>query len=88
MVVNNKATQTRSRRLVQFSLKSLLLITLLVAAFCAGWVSHRSWQRHQNRNFVQIEFVTEGSAIVSRGRKRDVESVQRVIRELEAPAQQ
>src|SRR5690348_5770249 len=33
------------RRLFQFSIKSMLLVTLLVATFSSGWIAHREVAR-------------------------------------------
>jgi len=35
------------RRLLQFSIKSLLLFTLLAATFSMGWVAHRKFARNK-----------------------------------------
>jgi hypothetical protein len=37
------ATKMVRKRWLRFSLRSLLILMLLVAAFCGGWVSHARW---------------------------------------------
>ena len=83
----------------QFSIRFLLVVIMLVASYCAGWVSHRSWQRRnidqaiddalqQVNGPVQIERVDDPGVIILRGRSADVEAVQGGINKIESAAKQ
>ncbi len=74
----------------RFTVKSLLLAMTLLASFCAGWVSHRSWLRYNQPERddsllgpVQVEFVEGLDTIISGGRKVDVDRVLKIISEIE-----
>ena len=83
----------------QFSMRFLLVLIMLVASYCAGWVSHRSWQRRnidqaiddalqQVNGPVQIERVDDPGVIILRGRAADVVAVQGGINKIESAAKQ
>ena len=78
-------------RWIRFSLRSILLIMMLVATYMAGWVSHRAWN---NRNLqeniddamdqlsnsqVSVETVDDLGVIVVKGKKPDVKKAQTSI---------
>ena len=41
----NTKNRLRVHGLMQFSLRSLLIVMTLVATYIAGWISHRTWNR-------------------------------------------
>ncbi len=75
----------------KFGLRSLLLVTLLVATYFAGWQSHKifhnrnlkehvaaAMQEIKRRN-VEVETIDELGLTVVRGQKENVEAAQAVI---------
>ena len=83
----------------QFSMRFLLVLIMLVASYCAGWVSHRSWQRRniyqaiddalQQVNVpVQVEKVDDLDVIMLRGRQANVEAMRGGINKIESAAKQ
>jgi hypothetical protein len=92
------AAQARSQWL-RFSLRFLLLVILLAASYCAGWVSHRSWnQRNTEQTIseavrriggpVEVETVDDSDGLIFRGRKEDVDELTKTVREIEAVSRQ
>ena len=88
--MSSEKPQRRPR--IQFSLRAMLILTLLVAAYAAGWISHREWnQRNLIRSITQaieaanapvkVEIVEGTDIFMTRGRKEDVDAVMRVIEE-------
>jgi hypothetical protein len=87
------------RRWLRFSLRSLLLVIMLAGSYCAGWVSHRSWnQRNTQQTIadairriggpVQIEKVDNTDVLIFRGQKNDVEKMVETAREIDTVARQ
>ena len=85
------------RRWLRFSLRSLLLVILLAAAYSAGWVSHRSWNQRNTQQAisdavqqiggpVEVESVDKLDVLILRGPRQDVEEMQGAIGEIEAAA--
>ena len=93
---------TRPRRLMQCSLRALLVLFLLVAAYWSGWVSHRAWNQKnvsetmrralldfeeiQTKNPVKIETVEGSDIYMTRGKKEDVDKVQQILDQVESAA--
>ena len=88
------------RRWLRFSLRSLLLIVLLVATYCAGWVSHRAFH---NRNLqenieaaireietknAELEMNQLGTTVITGKSKSDVEAVASAIEDVHTAAGQ
>lgn len=58
---------------------------LVVAAYCAGWVSHRVWQlRSSGEGVIEVEQLPDMDVVILRGRQQDVQRVQQVIGEVES----
>jgi hypothetical protein len=86
--------------MVRFSLQTLLLMMALVAAYTAGWISHREWnRRHLAESIskamkaaadapVQIEYVEGTDVLMTRGRKEDVERMTTIVSDIEEAARQ
>ena len=83
----------------QFSMRFLLVLIMLVASYCTGWVSHRSWQRRnieqaiddalqQVNGPVQVEKVDDLDVIMLRGRQANVEAMRGGINKIESAAKQ
>ena len=49
--MSSEKPQRRPR--IQFSLRAMLVLTLLVAAYAAGWISHREWNQ---RNLIHAGY--------------------------------
>jgi hypothetical protein len=71
---------------------------MLVASFCAGWVSHRAWQRKnieqatvdamlQLGGPVRVEKVDGLDVMMLKGHKADVEAMQGAIGKIQDAAQ-
>lgn len=97
MVLDPNGTRTRS--LTQFSLRSLLIVMLLGAAFGAGWIAHREWNRqHLSETIsgamqaedipVNVEFLEGPEIIITRGRKEDVEQAMPLLDEVKQAAEE
>ena len=70
----------------------MLVVMMLAAAYGAGWVSHRSWNR---RNLIEsmssmidtldgpvrVDQLEGSDMLITRGRKEDVEKVNSIIAE-------
>ncbi len=82
-----ETSRLQLRRLVRFSLRSLLILMALAAAYAAGWTSHREWNRRNQavNGPVQIEILEGTDVFVPHGRKEDVEKVTALINEMENP---
>ena len=97
-MVSSQDDRLRYRRLMRFSLRSLLVLMALVAAYAAGWMSHREWNRRHleetlstivesaNGGSVQVESVEGTGVLLTRGRKEDVERVNKIVNEIENAA--
>ena len=79
-------SRLRLRGLARFSLRSLLIVMALVAAYAAGWTSHWEWNRRHQLGPVQIEFLEGTNVFVTRGRKEDVDKVMVLVDEIEDAA--
>jgi CHASE3 domain sensor protein len=83
---------------LQFCLRTLLAMLVLVATYFAGWVSHRQWNRRnvdaaiqsamrRIEGPVQVETPKDaGQVFILRGRKDDVAEVDEAIRDVDAAA--
>ena len=68
----------RKRGPLQFSLRSLLMLTLLVAAFFAGWAANE-WRHRREVDAMQIETVND--VMILRGSRTSVEVVTELIQD-------
>lgn len=83
------------RRLTRFSLRGLLILCSLVAAYWAGWRSHRVWNQKNLSETMQRAFdeaeakypvkieAFEGTDIfMTRGRREDIDKVNGILEEV------
>lgn len=81
----------------RFSLRTLLVAVMLVAAFSAGWVSHRSWNRRnvdqaisdaieQIGGPVQVERAKPTDVLIIKGSQQDVQKMEAAIGDVQAAA--
>ena len=77
------------QRWIRFSLRSILVLTMFVATYMAGWVSHRAWHNRnlqQNINDAmdqltnsQVSMETVDGVIIVKGAKSNVQKAQTSI---------
>jgi|GEM_PF-4327903 len=85
---------------VQFSLRVLLFLMALAAAYWAGWASHQRWNRRnlaetmnrllkqvEARSDVKVETVEGTDIFITRGKKEDVDFVNEIMKEASEAAQ-
>ena len=58
---------------INFSLRALLLLVLIVGAFMGGWVANEARHRYIIKDNATIEFIDGTQTMVIRGVKEDVE---------------
>ena len=93
-------SERRTRRGIRFGLRALLLATLLVATYCAGWQSHK---RFHNRNLdeniaaalhaidtrnVEYENAEKLGTTTLKGKQEDVSAVEDAVTRVQAAAGQ
>ena len=85
------------RQSFRFSLRFLFLLMMLAAAYFAGWVSHRAWNRRNTERAIldamqqvqgPVRVEKAGDGIMLKGRKSDVEATQQAIGKIQAAAVQ
>jgi hypothetical protein len=87
------------RQAFRYSLRSLFLIMMLAAAYFAGWISHRAWNRRNTEQAiidalrqvegpVRVENAGDSDVIMLKGRKSDVEATEEAIGKIQAAVQQ
>jgi hypothetical protein len=87
------------RQSFRFSLRSLFIIMMLAAAYFAGWISHRAWNRRnteqaiieamrQVQGPVRIERARDLDVVMIKGDKADVEATEDAIGKIQAAVQQ
>jgi hypothetical protein len=79
-----KVAVTTPRRWLRFSLRTLLMVMLLVAAFCGGWMSHKRWGRlelekalaeiEKLRRAPRVEYIDGLDIFISNGSQEVIES--------------
>ena len=73
-----------------------MLMVLVAAAYCAGWVSHRQWNKKNVEDIildagqriggpVKVETAAPG-VIMSRGKKHDVDEMNKALRKVDGAA--
>lgn len=98
MNVAEQSEQVRRGTRWRFGIRTLLLATVLVATYCAGWQSHKifhnrnlqenitaAMQEIQNKN-VEVETIQELGLTIVKGKKEDVESAQERIDQVQKAA--
>jgi hypothetical protein len=58
---------------VNFSLRTLFVLVLIVGAFMGGWVANEARHRYIIKDNAQIEFIDGTQTMVIRGVKEDVD---------------
>jgi len=85
------------RQSLRFSLRTLFLIMLVAAAYCAGWISHRAWNRRNTEQAIieamrqvngPVRVEKAGDVMMLKGRKSDVEATEEAIDKIQAAIQQ
>jgi hypothetical protein len=70
---------TAINRWFRFSLRSLMIVILVAAAFCGGWVSNEMRHRYVLKDNVKVEFIEGTQTMVFRGSREGVEELSDVI---------